>query len=96
MGRKYEKLLPPEEVQWLKGVYLALYPQQDSLHIPMLHEVFHEINVLGEHYCSEKCKERNSPVTSACWAGATGNLLSSAERTRIGIIQGFLYIQLVL
>ena len=89
LGKKYEKLLPPEEVQWLKDVYLALYPQQPSLHVPMLHEVFHEINVLGEHYCSEKCKGRNSPVISAYWAGATGNLLSSAERVRAGTIQGF-------
>ena len=51
-GRRYEKVFNHTEVSWLFNVYQKLYLPTEVLHVPMIHQCFDEVVVLGERFLS--------------------------------------------
>jgi len=89
-AKRYEKILPPQEVQWLREIYQTIYPNECSeLHISMICELFNEVEVLGEHYCSMKSKGSASPYVSAHWADVAGKIALNSDKLRVGMLQHF-------
>lgn len=77
------------EVNWLTSVYKELYPTARFDHIPMVHEHFHEVTVLGERFVSKRVKGKFSAVIAAYWAAVDGNVAQSCSQLRVGVIQNF-------
>ena len=88
-AKRYEKMFSPIEVQWLTDVYKFLYPDQTGLHVLMIHEVFHEVDVLGEHYTCQRSKGSNrSSWISAAWADKAGRIKTTdVEDIHVGEVQ---------
>ena len=59
------------------------------LNVPLLYEYFHDIEVLGEHLTSEKCKGSTSSCISAFGAGIAGRLCTNTKQMRIGVVNYF-------
>ena len=67
VSKKCEKLLLLHEVEWLRNVYMTLYPTSKITHVNMSHDVFHEANVFGEIHLSVKAKGNHSHSIIAYW-----------------------------
>ena len=65
-----------EEASLLSEVYIMLYSGERVLNIPLAYEYFNQIEVLGEHLTSEKCKGSVSSCVSAFWAMVGGLILN--------------------
>ena len=88
--RRYERLFDSSEVESLTKVYQALYPCVALPHIPMVHEIFHELKVFNETIVSSKSKGNHSSAVCANWAGVGGNLATTNAVVRVGLIQSFI------
>ncbi|KAL5506437.1 hypothetical protein EMCRGX_G008072 [Ephydatia muelleri] len=62
-----EKLFSLDEVEWLRNVYLALYPLSKITHVFMAHDVFNEVSILGEKFLSVKARGNSSHSIIAYW-----------------------------
>lgn len=77
------------EVIWLSEVYQTIYSSGRVINVPLVYEYFPDIQVLGEHLTSEKCKGSVSSCVSAFWAGIAGRLSTNTEHIRIGVVKYF-------
>lgn len=53
----------------------------------MLCEYFNEVEILGEHLTSEKCKGSVSSYVSAFWANIGGRIDPNTEQLQIGLVK---------
>lgn len=93
VSKKCEKLLLLHEVEWLRNVYMTLYPTSKITHVNMSHDVFNEANIFGEIYLSVKAKGNHSHSIIAYWPESiegTSNLSRHCEY-RAGEIQYFFH-----
>ena len=93
VSKKCEKLLLLHEVEWLRNVYMALYPTSTITHVNMSHDVFNEANIFGEIYLSVKAKGNHSHSIIAYWPESiqgTSELSRHCEY-RAGEIQYFFH-----
>ena len=88
-SRRHEKIFTSEEVIWLSEVYRTLYSTERVINVPLVYESFYDMEVLGEHLTSEKCKGSMSSCVSAFWAGIAGRLTMNTEQLRIGVVKYF-------
>ena len=88
--RRYEKFFNHEQVSWLTQVYSLLYPNKTITHVPMFHETFNEVNVLGERLLSKGSKGSHSALVCAYWPRIGGTVSQSCEILRVGVVQHFL------
>ena len=87
--KRFESYLSPQEVLWLREAYETIYPMVHVAHVPMICEVFNELEVFGEKFVSEKSKGSASCYIMARWAGSRGKI-SSNEGFRVGKITHFI------
>ena len=89
-----EKLFSLDEVEWLRNVYLALYPLSKITHVFMAHDVFNEVSILGEKFLSVKARGNSSHSIIAYWPKPLEgrNFLSASScEYRAGEVQYFFY-----
>ena len=89
MSKIYGHYLSPENVKWLTDVYRSIYNEKTPSHIPMLCEIFHEINIMGERFISCKRKGNASSFVVAEWAETRGTLAKD-PLARVGKIMYFM------
>ena len=86
---RHEKVFTSEEVVWMTEIYDNIFSTGTVCNIPMIYETFYKIDVLGEHYTSQKSKGSSSACISAFWADRAGSISTAADCIRIGLIQHF-------
>ena len=94
MYRRYERLFDSSEVESLTKVYQALYPCVALPHIPMVHEIFHELKLFNETIVSSKFKGNHSSTVCANWAGfvlVLVSLLHTYQPTKINLLATIIY-----
>lgn len=88
--RRYEKIFNHSEVSWLTDVYQLLYPESEIGHVPMIHEQFHEVTILGERFLSKHAKGSHSSAVCAYWPAVGGGVSPVCDQLRVGVIQHFI------
>ena len=66
-----------------------LYSSERVLNVAHIYEYFNEIEVLGEHLTSQRCKGSVSSCVSAFWAMVGGRVDTNTEQVRIGVVEYF-------
>jgi hypothetical protein len=85
--RRYEKFFDHVEVSWLTEVYKVLYPMSEIGHVPMVHERFDEVTVLGKRFLSNNARGRHSAVVCAYWSHKYGSF--TTDHLRFGTVLYF-------
>lgn len=83
--RRYQKFFDHVEVSWLMEVYKVLYPMSEIGHVPMVHERFNEVTVLGQRFLSSNARGRHSAVICAYWSVMYQYGSFSTDHLRFGI-----------
>ena len=56
-----------------KSRYSLFYPDFILLYIPRRHLVFHDLQVVGEHFLSSRSRSQRSVAVMAYWGESTGS-----------------------
>ncbi len=91
VAKRYEVHFNHIQVAWLTEVYKRLYPLATINHVPMVHERFHEVTVLGERFASKSVRGRHSAAVCAYWPRLGGNISTMSD---LYVVSVFLDIQL--
>ena len=97
--RRSEKLFNPADVSFLRAVYQHIYPTSQTIansHVPMRHEAFHHVTILGQQYTSRKMRGKQSAAICAYWPAVCGGLTASCNELRVGIVNYFFKHMIVL
>ena len=87
----FEKCLTDEELEYIKHVYKAVYPNCKILNISRFCKEFKTLVINGEEYISEKSRSQRSPTIFAHWPSMTGRIDTTGDAPyQIGNVQSFL------
>ena len=89
IAKRYEVHFNHIQVTWLTEVYKHLYPSATINHVPMVHERFHEVSVLGERFASKSAKGKHSAAVCAYWPRLGGSISTTCDQLYVGIVQYF-------
>ena len=84
-----EKYFSEVEQQQLKDMYAALYGLYRIEYIPLYHQRFNQIKIMGDLFTSAKSRTTRSAAVLATWPSVTGILSSRnpiREDLRIGVV----------
>lgn len=88
-----EKLFQLHEVEWIKNVYMVLYPNSKITNVLMAHDAFNEISICGERWLSIKARGNHSHSIIAYWPESVegSSVLTDQCQYRAGEIQYFFH-----
>ena len=93
----YEKCLTDQELEHIRHVYRAVYPNKRSIHISRFCKEFKTFVINGEEYISEKSRSQRSPTIFAHWLSLTGNIDTTGDAPyQIGNVLSFVRHQVTL